>query len=292
MKNLHQDHFEDFILTGDFRALNALTKDFHLSTKIDGSPAVVFGKNPATGKFFVSTKSAFNKVKIKLCHSHEEIDSHFKGEVADILHDCFDYLPRTNSIFQCDFLGFGNSDVVQPNTISYLFSEVVTQKIIVSVHTQWATEGELKDAYVMGSAPQFESDDDVYFVDNSAHQTVDCEDFVDVIGFIKQMATTVTFATEKEVKEIKKQINACIWENREIIPEEFDNPALISLWKVAESVKLDFLHFCRADRAPASYLYGEEINHEGFVLQNEEVIVKFVNRRVFSHANFLNNNKK
>jgi len=292
MKNLHQDHFEDFILTGDFRALNALTKDFHLSTKIDGSPAVVFGKNPATGKFFVSTKSAFNKVKIKLCHSHEEIDSHFKGEVADILHDCFDYLPRTNSIFQCDFLGFGNSDVVQPNTISYLFSEVVTQKIIVSVHTQWATEGELKDAYVMGSASQFESDDDVYFVDNSAHQTVDCEDFVDVIGFIKQMATTVTFATEKEVKEIKKQINACIWENREIIPEEFDNPALISLWKVAESVKLDFLHFCRADRAPASYLYGEEINHEGFVLQNEEVIVKFVNRRVFSHANFLNNNKK
>ena len=292
MKNLHQDHFEDFILTGDFRALNALTKDFHLSTKIDGSPAVVFGKNPATGKFFVSTKSAFNKVKIKLCHSHEEIDSHFQGEVADILHDCFDYLPRTNSIFQCDFLGTGNSDVVQPNTISYLFSEVVTQKIIVSVHTQWATEGELKDAYVIDSAPQFESDDDVYFVDNSAHQNVDCEDFVDVIGFIKQMATTVTFATEKEVKEIKKQINACIWENREIIPEEFDNPALISLWKVAESVKLDFLHFCRADRAPASYLYGEEINHEGFVLQNEEVIVKFVNRRVFSHANFLNNNKK
>ena len=292
MKNLHQDHFEDFILTGDFRALNAITKDFDLSTKIDGSPAVVFGKNPTTGKFFVSTKSAFNKVKIKLCHSHEEIDSHFQGEVADILHDCFDYLPHTNSIFQCDFLGFGNSDIVQPNTISYLFSEVVTQKIIVSVHTQWATEGELKDAYVVGPAPQFESDDDVYFVDNSAYQTVDCEDFVDVIGFIKQMATTVTFATEKEVKEIKKQINACIWEDREIVPEDFDNPALISLWKVAESVKLDFLHFCRANHAPASYLHGEEINHEGFVLQNGEVIVKFVNRRVFSHANFLNNNKK
>jgi uncharacterized protein YifN (PemK superfamily) len=292
MNNLHQDHFEDFILTGDFRALNVITKDFHLSTKMDGSPAVVFGKNPATGKFFVSTKSAFNKVKIKLCHSHEEIDTHFKGEVADILHDCFDYLPRTSSIFQCDFLGFGNSDIVKPNTISYLFPEVITQKIIVSVHTQWATEGELKDAYVVGPAPQFESDDDVYFVDNSAYQTIDCEDFVDVIGFIKQMATTVTFATEKEVKEIKKQINACIWEDRDIVPEEFDNPSLISLWKVAESIKLDFLHFCRSTNAPKSYLYGEEINHEGFVLQNDEVIVKFVNRRIFSHANFLNNNKK
>lgn len=292
MNTKHLDHFEDFILTGDFRALNVITKDFHLSTKMDGSPAVVFGKNPATGKFFVSTKSAFNKVKIKLCHSHEEIDTHFKGEVADILHDCFDYLPRTSSIFQCDFLGFGNSDIVKPNTISYLFPEVITQKIIVSVHTQWATEGELKDAYVVGPAPQFESDDDVYFVDNSAYQTIDCEDFVDVIGFIKQMATTVTFATEKEVKEIKKQINACIWEDRDIVPEEFDNPSLISLWKVAESIKLDFLHFCRSTNAPKSYLYGEEINHEGFVLQNDEVIVKFVNRRIFSHANFLNNNKK
>ena len=292
MKNLHQDHFEDFILTGDFCALNVITKDFHLSTKMDGSPAVVFGKNPVTGKFFVSTKSAFNKVKIKLCHSHEEIDTHFAGEVADILHNCLDYLPRTNSIFQCDFLGFGNSVIVKPNTISYLFPEVITQKIIVSVHTQWATEGELKDAYVVGPAPQFESDDDVYFVDNSAYQTIDCEDFVDVIGFIKQMATTVTFATEKEVKEIKKQINACIWEDRDVVPEEFDNSALISLWKVAESIKLDFLHFCRSINAPKSYLYGEEINHEGFVLQNDEVIVKFVNRRIFSHANFLNNNKK
>lgn len=292
MKNLHQNHFEDFILTGDFRALNAITKDFHLSTKMDGSPAVVFGKNPATGQFFVSTKSAFNKVKIKLFHSHEEIDTYFEGEVADILHDCFDYLPRTNSIFQCDFLGFGNSDIVKPNTISYLFPEVITQNIIVSVHTQWATESELKDAYVVGPAPQFESDDDVYFVDNSAYQSIDCEDFVDVIGFIKQMATTVTFATEKEVKEIKKQINACIWEDRDIVPEEFDNPSLISLWKVAESIKLDFLHFCRSTNAPKSYLCGEEINHEGFVLQNDEVIVKFVDRRVFSHANFLNNNKK
>jgi hypothetical protein len=85
---------------------------------------------------------------------------------------------------------------------------------------------------------------------------------------------------------MKKQINSCIRENRDIVPEDFENPDLISLWKLAESIKLDFLHFCRASFAPDAYLNGERTNHEGFVLQNEEVIVKFVNRRIFSYQNF------
>ena len=287
MQNKHQEHFEDFILTGDFRALDAILGNFHLSTKIDGSPAIVFGMNPAKGEFFVGTKSVFNKVKIKIAHSHEEIDALYSGQVADILHACFDYLPRTKSILQCDFLGFGNTDNVKPNTITYQFPEVVSQKIIVSVHTEWATEGELKDAYVVGSAPQLESDDCVLFVDNTARLIAERDDFSEVVSFIKQMGTLVEFATPKEAQAIKKQINACIRENREVNPDEFENPAVISLWKLAESVKLDFLHFCRADNAPDAYVGGERINQEGFVLRNDEILVKFVNRRVFSYANFV-----
>lgn len=288
MQNKHQEHFEDYILTGDFRALDAILGDFHLSTKIDGSPAVVFGTNPATGKFFVGTKSVFNKVKIKIAHSHDEIDSFYSGQVADILHTCFDYLPRTKSILQCDFLGFGGTDTVQPNTLAYHFPEVVSQYIIVSVHTEYATEGELKDAYVVGPAPQFESDDCVLFVNNAAHLCVERDDFAEVIAFIKQMGTIVEFATPKEAKEIQKQLNACIREGRDINPDDFENPAVISLWKLAESVKLDFLHFCRADGAPDAYLNGERVNQEGFVLQTDEILVKFVNRQVFSAANFAN----
>jgi len=117
MENKHQNHWEDCIITGDVSVLDFFNQDYEISLKIDGSPAVVFGTNPANNQWFVSTKSAFNKVKIKLCHSHEEIDTHFKGEVADILHACFDYLPRTESIIQCDFLGFGNTNTLQPNTI-------------------------------------------------------------------------------------------------------------------------------------------------------------------------------
>ena len=63
MKNTHIEHPEDTILTGDLSVLDWFTGDSYLSTKIDGAPAIVWGKNPATGNFFVGTKSVFNKVK-------------------------------------------------------------------------------------------------------------------------------------------------------------------------------------------------------------------------------------
>ena len=74
MKNTHIEHPEDSILTGALSALDWFTSRGDLSIKIDGAPAIVWGTNPANGKFFVGTKSVFNKVKIKINHSHEEID--------------------------------------------------------------------------------------------------------------------------------------------------------------------------------------------------------------------------
>lgn len=291
MQNKHQEHFEDYLLTGDFRALNSILNQYHLSTKIDGAPSVIFGTDPATGKFCVGTKSIFNKVKKKICYSIEDIydlydvDTH--ANLIEVLVACLKYLPRVSGIYQGDFIGFQGSDEYKPNTLVYKFHKVVQQKIILAVHTEWKTDGELKDAYVYGTAPKFDDTDYVKFVNTDAYQIADCDDFVEVIGFIKQMATMVEFATPKQAKKIQKELNACIREGREILPENFENSNLISLWKVAESVKLDFLHFCRADGAPESYLYGEQVNQEGFVLRNDEILVKFVNRRVFSHANFV-----
>ena len=45
-----------------------------VSTKLDGSPSVVFGTNPENGKFFVSSKSAFNKDP-KLNYTEEDIEA-------------------------------------------------------------------------------------------------------------------------------------------------------------------------------------------------------------------------
>ena len=107
MKNTHLQHAEDSILTGDLSVLDWFTAESHLSVKIDGAPAIVWGTNPANGKFFVGTKSVFNKVKIKINHSHDEIEQNHSGEVAIILHACFANLPRTNRILQGDFIGIG-----------------------------------------------------------------------------------------------------------------------------------------------------------------------------------------
>ena len=60
-KNLHLEHVEDTILTGDLSVLDCLLTEGNLSVKIDGAPAIVWGINPATGNFFVGTKSVFNK---------------------------------------------------------------------------------------------------------------------------------------------------------------------------------------------------------------------------------------
>ena len=61
MKNLHLEHPEDTILTGDLSVLDAFSNRMHnsYSVKIDGSPAIVWGTNPENGKFFVGTKSVF-----------------------------------------------------------------------------------------------------------------------------------------------------------------------------------------------------------------------------------------
>ena len=120
MKNTHIEHPEDSILTGNLSALDWFTSRGDLSIKIDGAPAIVWGTNPANGKFFVGTKSVFNKVKIKINHSHEEIDKNYTGDLATILHECFDYLPEVDTILQGDFIGFGGDNTYQPNTLTYV----------------------------------------------------------------------------------------------------------------------------------------------------------------------------
>ena len=60
-KNIHIEHPEDSIFTGDLSVLDAFLLPLLLSLKIDGAPSIVWGRNPATGLQFVGTKSVFNK---------------------------------------------------------------------------------------------------------------------------------------------------------------------------------------------------------------------------------------
>ena len=88
MKNLHLEHPEDTILTGDLSVLDAFSNRMHnsYSVKIDGSPAIVWGVNPENGKFFVGTKSVFNKRTPKVNYSIQDIErNHPDFELNSIL---------------------------------------------------------------------------------------------------------------------------------------------------------------------------------------------------------------
>ena len=298
-KNLHLDHPEDLALTGDLSCLDWFTAPGHLSLKIDGSPSLVFGTNPATGKFFCSTKSAFNKIKIKINHSHEEIDQNHTGEVARILHLCFDYLPHIPGVVQGDYIGEGGSDEYTPNTITYKFPEIVEQKIILAPHTCYYAESDLRDAVAMPDRSIWTDTESVKFVQPKAYiqsdawtrwdGTVAFDDVEEVCNFARQMATTVTFVSDKQAAKIKQQLNACIRSGDAIIAQEFEDfgcdPNLIGLWALVRSVTEDCLFVCRCD-GPNAYLNGDRIVGEGFVMSNEFGTYKLISRSVFSHANF------
>jgi len=289
MKNLHQEHPEDTILTGDLSVLDWFTAGGHLSVKIDGSPAVVWGTNPATGKFFVATKAAFNKKKIRIAHSHEEVDQFYAGEVAKILHLCFDYLPRTETIYQGDWIGEGGSDEYTPNTITYKFPEIVRQTIIVAPHTCYYAESDIRDAVAMPDRAIWNDTDFVKFVKPEAYIVHNQESFADVedvCKFARQVATTARFATDKEAAKIKQQINARIRAGMRIHEDDFEcDPNLIRLWILVKSIKEDCLFLCR-NLGPEAYIGQDRIDAEGYVMTNEFGMFKLVNREVFSYANF------
>ena len=296
MQNKHIEHPEDTILTGDLNALDWFEARGHLSVKIDGAPAVVWGRNPATGNQFVGTKSVFNKVKIKINETHADIDKNHVGEVANILHACLDWLPTTDGIFQGDFIGFGGSDEYRPNTITYKFPTVIDQNIIIAPHTYYEANDDLRDSWALPML--FTITDTAYckFVKPKARifsgDYINCAgDFGDLsepIQFARQMAQMVTFVDEKKAKQIKQQLNACIRENRPVVNSEFDcDPNLLGLWALVKSIKDDALYLCRND-GPEAYIGQDRIDSEGYVYSNEFGTMKLVNRERFSYANFNN----
>ena len=298
MKNTHIEHPEDSILNGDLTVLDWFTSNGKISAKIDGAPAIVWGRNPASGNFFVGTKSVFNKKLIKINESHEDIDRNHNGNVADILHKCFDNLPRTERIFQGDFIGFGGTDKFLANTITYYFDDIVTEKIIIAPHTEYFAEKDLRDAVA-----QPIGDDVNYFWDNcdnvlffEPYVTIDQnrDDIQDMCQFARQMSTLCEFPDDKQVKRIKRHLNACIKadiEMDDITLEALahDNQidvSVLRLWKLVQTIKMDMFAYIDCESIAECYIGEEMCDHEGYVLHNEFGTYKIVNREGFSHANF------
>lgn len=292
-KNLHLPHPEDEVLTGDLSVLDWFSEsDSFISTKMDGSPALVYGTNPANGKWFVGTKSVFNKVKIKINHSHEEIDANHEGKVARILHAAFDCLPRTKSIIQGDFIGFGGSDTYRPNTITYIFPEIISEDIIICPHTIYGDGNDLRNVSAAPLTTQLISTEKCLFVQPEVALHPYREDLEDVCKFAKQMATLCEFVDVKKATKIKKEINSCIREQRAIHENEIAEKTdcdinLIRLWKLVLSIKEDLFMFIQEEDEICCMIGDNPTLHEGYVITNQYGMFKVVDRYEFSRMNFI-----
>ena len=295
MKNTHIEHPEDSILTGDLSVLDWFIAESNISAKIDGAPAIVWGTNPANGKFFVGTKSVFNKVKIKINHSHAEIDTNHQGNVATILHKCFDNLPFLAGIYQGDFIGFGGKDHYTPNTITYYFDEVIDAEIIIAPHTYYEAKDDLRNAVVKPYKYEFRDTEYTKWVKPEVKlYNNNKEDLINSCNFARQIATLCDFVDVKKASRIKKQLNKCIRNEIELDDLTLDAIAddnncdinVLRLWKLVESIKLELFEYIDRYDDIDCYIGESMCDHEGYVISNEFGTYKVVNREVFSFFNF------
>ena len=297
MQLKHIEHPEDSILTGDLSALNWFTTESKISLKIDGTPSIVWGTNPESGKFFVGTKSVFNKIKKKINESIEDIErNHPDKDLQDKLKACFHNLPRTGKIYQGDFIGFGGDDWYKPNTIGYLFPHKINHNIIVAPHTVYDVWGNtLLDTVAKPlEHTLFSNYDNVLFVQcNSQYNITD--EIREYLAFAKQMAQMVDFVTVAKSNTIKKTINHCIRVGNDFTEKELGiisdvhnvDINLMRLWKLVKNIKEDALSVCSNDAWFTTYDDNDEIDGEGYVMWNKYGTFKLVNREKFSRLNFL-----
>lgn len=165
----HLEHAEDHPINagheGVIHAMNNLMdvhkklrgrqNDTKITMKYDGSPSVIFGHHPETGKFFVSTKSVFNK-NPKLNYTEADIlknHGHAPGLVEKLKH-ALKHLPKVTpprGVYQGDIMHTsgdvqhkGRKVSFTPNTITYSMpasskhgKAALNSKIGVAVHTAY-----------------------------------------------------------------------------------------------------------------------------------------------------------
>jgi hypothetical protein len=170
-KNTHLEHLEDNILnkgyTGAKEAINYLyslhemlegnsESPVSMTTKWDGAPAIIAGRDPETGKFFVGTKGVFAQ-KPKINFTEKDIDINHPGEgLQQKLKLALKTLSTLNwnTVAQGDML-FSKEDlqktnidgdeviIFKPNTIVYAVpsdSDLAKQVTSADIGIVWHTE--------------------------------------------------------------------------------------------------------------------------------------------------------
>ena len=290
MKNLHLEHPEDMILEGNVKVFDALYETAHLSLKIDGAPAVVFGTHPENGKFFVGTKSVFNKKKDMICYSVEDVFKKYDRQTHDslirVLVNCLLYLPKIDGIIQADFIGVGGSNIYRPNTLEYHFPEIVTEKIILAPHTKYTTDSTLLECVAKPLVTHLINTKDVKWIQPSVDRVFDGAEPP------KIRTDNVKFLTAKEAKEAKTAINKLIKDGVELsdynLFEILGCNHLANLYQLLIEIKEELIDTFIVYDSPKCYVEGIQIKGEGFVMTTKYGMIKLIDRPEFAYANFNN----
>ena len=170
-KNTHLEHLEDNIFNRGFQGAKEAVDYLYslhdmlegnskspisMTTKWDGAPAIIAGKDPETGKFFVGTKGVFAK-KPKINFTDKDIEENHPAEgLQDKLKTALKYLRNLNwnTVAQGDMLftkddlqttSINGEDVLvfKPNTIVYAVptdSDLAKQIQSAEIGIVWHTE--------------------------------------------------------------------------------------------------------------------------------------------------------
>lgn len=295
MPNKHLEHLEDLIFTGRKETLDAVWFALNkpeLSVKWDGAPAIVFGTNPANGKFFVGTKSVFNKHKIKICYDQADIDKFYTGNVADILRLCLWKLPRIGGIVQADWIGVGGGSVYRPNCLEYRLSAPILSDIILAPHTSYTEVCPDAVGSIRHNLPTTLGG--CHFLGETA--VVKKTPNFNWIKFLSRLPRCKV-PSEKVRPHIQKHINRFFRSDLPIpspeflyitLPDKYKyevNVTTFKVWHMLFQLKQNLMKNIVVDGTVKCYIDGQPSDHEGFVTVSDRPY-KLVDRLTFSKANF------
>jgi len=254
-KNTHLEHLEDHIFNqghkGAKEAVNYLYSlhemlegntdaPVSMTTKWDGAPAIIAGRDPATGKFFVGTKGVFAK-NPKMNFTDQDIEENHPAEgLQQKLKVALKYLKglNWNTVAQGDML-FTKEDiqettidgeqvlVFKPNTIVYatptdseLASKIKSAEIGIVWHTEYIGGPTLADvrakfgfdSSVLGNTPKV------------WHRDAIIQDLSGTVTFTKEESNNVMSAISDADSYLKKiDANTFKWldQGNDLIGKDF-----------------------------------------------------------------------
>ena len=234
-KNTHMTHIEDRVIYGGVKgareaifALRAMrdmlagnsNKNYDVTVKWDGAPAVFAGIDPSDGEFFVAKKGIFNKDP-KVYKSEADVRADTSGDLADKLIIAYNELKDLGikDVIQGDIM-FTKGDIsketidgegyftFQPNTIVYavpIKSDLGKQIAKANLGVVWHTT--YKGETLEGMTASFGMDQPLKQVPSVWHTNAQYKDLSGTVKFTGAETAAVTKHLS-EAGKVFRQINS------------------------------------------------------------------------------------